>query len=192
MSMALRIKSRWHDSGMGDQEPKTLADHAGALAFIAWKIALDRAKNLHGEDYVYQSDGQRIAVICEFLAYEVAIADRLVFDNLSYGQREQFINVLGQRVADHVADNARDLFGPGEYRGGFIETLNERLTDYAEFGFGDGGPAYSFNRYLGKRIQSIMGTDQINKWSMDQVMDIDAQEIYKRTRKAVDDLFAGL
>jgi hypothetical protein len=190
--MALRIKTKWHDSGSPDQQPKTLEDNAGALAFIAWKIALDRAKNLHGEDYVYHSDGQRIAVICEFLAYEIACTDRLVFDSLSYGERELFINTLGRRVADHVEDNAKDLFGPGDYRSGFIDTLNARLEDYAAFGFGDGGPAYSFNHYLGKKVQGIMGTDQINKWSMDQVMDIDAPEVYKRVKKAMEDLFAGV
>lgn len=190
--MALRIKSSWHDSGRNDTNDKGLEENAGALAFIAWRIGLDRAINLHGEDYIYRSDGQRIAIICEFLAFEMAMIDRLVFELLSYEERAVFMNALGKRLTDHVEDNARDLFGPGDYRSGFIQTLNERLEDYADFGFGDGGPAYSFNHYLGKKVQGIMGEDQTNKWSIDQVMDIDAPDIYKKTRKAVDDLFAEM
>ena len=187
--MALRIKSAWHDSERNAPSAKGLEDHAGALAFIAWRLGLDRAVNLHGEDYVYRSDGQRIAVICEFLAFEIALIDRMVFDRLGYGDRETFMNFLAKRIADHVQDNARDLFGSTDYRSGFIDTLNERLEEYAKYGYGDGGPAYSFNHFLGGRVVAIMGADQANKWSMDQVMDIDANEIYKRIRKAVDDLF---
>ena len=187
--MALRIKSTWHDSDRNDPSEKGLQDNAGALAFITWRIGLDRAVNLHGEDYVYRSDGQRIAIICEFLAFEIALVDRMVFDRLDYGDRERFMNLLAQRIADHVQDNAQDLFGLGDYRSGFIDTLNERLEEYAKYGYGDGGPAYSFNHCLGGRVVAILGSDQINKWSMDQVMDIDANEIYKRICKAVDDLF---
>ncbi|MGB0720940.1 MAG: hypothetical protein ACPGU7_00960 [Gammaproteobacteria bacterium] len=190
--MALRIKSRWHESDRNETSQKGLEENAGALAFIAWRIGLERAINLHGEDYVYRSDGQRIAIICEFLAFEIAIVDRMVFDRLSYGDREVFMNALGKRVADHVQDNAKDLFGEGDYRAGFIGTLNERLEEYAKFGFGDGGPAYSFNQFLGTRVLAIMGSDQTNKWSIDQVMDIDANEVYKKIRKAVLDLFAGM
>lgn len=187
--MALRIKSTWHDSDRNDSSEKGLQDNAGALAFIAWRIALDRAVNLHGEDYVYRSDGQRIAVICEFLAFAIALIDRMVFDRLDAAARERFMNLLARRIADHVQDNAQDLFGSRDYRSGFIATLNERLEEYAQYGYGDGGPAYSFNHYLGGRVVAILGADQTNKWSMDQVMDIDANEMYKRIRKAVDDLF---
>lgn len=190
--MALRIKSSWHDSDRNVGAEKGLEDNAGALAFIAWRIALDRAINLHGEDYVYRNDGQRIAIICELLAFEVALVDRLVFDALSYEERAFFMNVFAQRVGDHVQDNAQDLFGPGEYKAGFVDTLNERLEAYSEFGFGDGGPAYSFSHYLGQKVQGILGQDQINKWSIDQVMDIDAPQIYKKTAKAVSDLFGTM
>ncbi|MCB1737267.1 MAG: hypothetical protein KDI42_03990 [Gammaproteobacteria bacterium] len=188
--MALRIKSSWHQSDREGNEAarKGLEEQAGALAFIAWRIALDRAKNLHGEDYLFNDDMQRIAVICEYLAYEVALIDRMVFDGLSYEEREVLMNALGQRVGDHVQDNAQDLFGQRDYKSGFIDNLNDRLNAYAEFGYGDGGPSYSFNHYLGKRVQALMGVDQTNKWSIDQAMEIDAPETYKRVRKAVEDL----
>ncbi len=190
--MALRIKSSWHQSDRNETNEKGLQEQAGALAFIAWRIALDRAKNLHGEDYLYNDDMQRIAVICEYLAYEVALIDRMIFDRLTFQEREVMMNELGTRAGDHVQDNAQDLFGAGDYKGGFIDNMNVRLNDYADFGFGDGGPSYAFDRYLGKRVQAIMGVDQTNKWSMDQAMEIDAPETYKRVRKAVNDLFMSV
>jgi len=189
--MALRIKSKWHDSGRNSALEKGLDENAGALAFICWRIALDKAKNLHGEDYLYSSDGQRIAVICEFLAYQIQIADRIAHRlGLSDGERRAFVTALGVRVAEHVEDNARDLFGPGDYTTGFIETLNERSTDYAELGYTKAGPSHSFTRYLGSRIESIMGGGQTNKWVFNQVMEIDAAEVAEKTEKAMDDLFA--
>ena len=50
--MALRIKSRWHDDGA----ERSVDEIASALAFISWRIAKDKAINLHGEDYIYDSD----------------------------------------------------------------------------------------------------------------------------------------
>lgn len=189
--MALRIKSRWHVSERNASSEKGLEAHAEALAFIAWRLALERAVNLHGEDYVYRSDGQRIAVVCEFLAYEVAVIDRLLFTELGDADRDVFMNVLGRRIADHVEDNARDLFGPRDYRGGFMDTLNERLSDYAQLGFGAGGPGYSFIRYLAMKVAGILGDHRLNKWSIDQVMEIDAQHVYRHIDRAARDLLAG-
>ena len=63
--MALRIKSHWHDDGT----ERSLEEIAGALAFISWRIAKDKAINLHGQDFVYESDRQRFAVIAEYLVF---------------------------------------------------------------------------------------------------------------------------
>jgi hypothetical protein len=53
--MALRIKSHWHN----EEQDRSLDEIAGAIAFIAWKIALNKTINLHGEDFVYGNDEQR-------------------------------------------------------------------------------------------------------------------------------------
>lgn len=188
--MALRIKSKWHHSNRNEPAVRELTENAGALAFILWRLALDKAKNLHGEDYIYRTDGQRIAVICEFLAYGIQLADRIAHRNeLSTDARNLFINNLARRIADHVQDNAADLFGPRDYRTGFIETLNERSNDYAEFEYSRAGPSYSLARYLGSKAQEIMGGGQTNKWVINQVMEIDALDIAEKVEKAMDDLF---
>ena len=50
--MAIRIKSNWSKTVTRD---KTNEDIASALSYISWKLSLDKAKNLHGEDFEYTS-----------------------------------------------------------------------------------------------------------------------------------------
>ena len=45
--MAIRIKSKWSKTV---KRAKTTDNVASALSYIGWKISLDKAKNLHGED----------------------------------------------------------------------------------------------------------------------------------------------
>ena len=185
--MALRIKSRWHNEGA----PKSLEENASALAFIIWRIALHDAKELHGEGYVYDSDTQRVTVIAEFLAFLLHLADRIAHGFLEDAERAELITAVGQRLAEHVQDNLTDLFGTGDYRESFIVTLNERLSDYAEFAYDeDSGPSYSLYRYFGERVMSAMGPAFANRWVIDQIMDIQAPEAFKKFRKAMLELFS--
>jgi len=181
--VALRIKSTWRS-----ESPKSLKENADALAYIAWRLALDKAINLHGKDYVYDSDGQRMAVIAEYLAFQVQVADRLAYDRMEDDQRREYINAFGRRLAEHIQDNLTDLFGPGDYAESFIERLNERMDEYAAFEFKDEKPGYAFYRYLGERIQAIMGGKDLNRWVIDQVMELDAPEVLKNLRNSMDDL----
>ena len=73
--MAIRIKSKWSKTV---KRAKNTDDVASALSYIGWKISLDKAKNLHGEDFEYTSDHQRITVIVEYMSFQVHIADRLM------------------------------------------------------------------------------------------------------------------
>lgn len=184
-----RIKSTWHRPAL-DAGDKSLQDIAGAIAFIAWRIALESAKDLHRERFNYGSDPQRVAVIAEFLAFLVQVADRLIYDMLDDADRTVVVNALGQRLADHVQDNLTDLFGPGDYRTPFIETLNGRLQDYAAFSFTDGRPDYHFLRYFGDRVLKILGEDQTNRWVIDQIMEKSGPEAAKHMVRSVHNLFA--
>jgi hypothetical protein len=178
-----RIKSRWRD----DRE-RSIDEVTGALAYITWKIALESAKDLHGEGYEYASDPQRVAVIAEFVAFLVQAADRLVYGTLSEEDRRDFINALARRLAEQVQDNLTDLFGPGDYRTPFIDTLNERLADYAELSFVDGAPGYDSLRYFGSRVLKVMGETQTNRWVIDQAMDRSGPEAVKHLSKSLHNL----
>ena len=185
--MALRIKSRWHD----DDAERSLEEIAGALAFISWRIAKEKAINLHGQDYVYEDDGQRFAVIVEYLIFQLQIIDRLAVMQLELGDqdRQKLVVSVARHLAGHLHDNSIDVFGPGDYVGPFVRRLNERATEYAEFNYTADGPSYPFMRHLGYEIQQIMGESQENRWVIDQVMDKDGVEIDREIRRAVGNLF---
>ncbi len=184
-----RIKSTWHQSERNETVDKSFEDIAGAMAFIAWRIALESARDLHRERYNYDSDQQRVAVIAEFLAFLVQVADRVVYDVLDQDERTGAINALGRRLSDHIQDNLTDLFGPGDYRSPFIGTLNARLRDYSAFSFEDDQPDYHFLRYFGDRILKIMGEDQTNRWVIDEVMEKAAPEAARHMTRSVRNLF---
>ncbi|HYN78460.1 MAG TPA: hypothetical protein VES73_11775 [Lamprocystis sp. (in: g-proteobacteria)] len=183
--MAIRIKSHWSN----DERQRSLPEIASALAFIAWRIALDKAINLHCERFVYTDDAQRLRVIHEYLAFLVQIADRLAHRRLPDEERRVLITSLVRKVIEHVQDNSQDLLGPANHGRPFIDLLNQRSEEYADFQLDQDVPSYAFLRHLGFEIQRLMGLGQENRWVIDQVMDKDGLEAYKSFAKALRDLF---
>ena len=183
--MALRIKSHWWN----DESDRSLPEIASALAFIAWRVSLEKAINLHCERFVYRDDAQRLAVIQEYLVFLIQIADRLAHPRVPDEDRRTLITALARKAIEHVQDNSQDLLGPGDYGGPFIALLNRRSEEYAKYQLADDGPSYAFLRHLGFEIQALMGEGQENRWVIDQVMDKDGWEAYKSFAKAFRDLF---
>jgi hypothetical protein len=183
--VALRIKSRWWD----EDAERSLPEIAGALAFIAWRVAMEKAINLHCERFVYESDRQRLDVIQEYLAFLVQLADRLSYEALDDEDRRTLVTTLARKVIEHVQDNSQDLLGPGDYGSPFIELLNQRSGEYAELRLTDEGPSYPFLRHLGYEIQRIMGEREENRWVIDQVMDKDGWDAYQQFARAFGNLF---
>jgi len=176
--MAIRIKSTWSKTV---KRAKTTDDIASALSYIGWKLSLEKARNLHGDDFEYTSDHQRVTVIVEFMSFQIHLADRLLFiDQKSDDNRVAVMNHLGKQSARIMQENCEDLFGEGDYKKGYINTLNLRSSEYSEYEFSKKGDNYSIYRHLAKKIQDSMGLSQTNKWVMDQVVDIDAVEICKK------------
>ncbi len=188
--MAIRIKNKWHRSQRNRPTPKSLKDSAGALAFIGWRIALDKAQNLNREGFRFDSDIERVGVISELVAFEIQVADRLAYEFLSDDDRALFINALGQRFADHMQDNLSELDGPRNYRDPFIALLNERLDDYAKLTFSNGEPGFDFLRYLGAKVLGVLGDDQTNRWVLDQVVAVEAPEIAEKIGASVFNLLS--
>ncbi len=188
--VAIRIKNKWHRSQRNRPTPKSLKDSAGALAFIGWRIALDKAQNLNREGFRFDSDIERVGVISELVAFEIQVADRLAYEFLSDDDRALFINALGQRFADHMQDNLSELDGPRNYRDPFIALLNERLDDYAKLTFSNGEPGFDFLRYLGAKVLGVLGDDQTNRWVLDQVVAVEAPEIAEKIGASVFNLLS--
>jgi hypothetical protein len=183
--MALRIKSHWQD----ETRERSLPEIASALAFIAWRLALEKAINLHCERFVYASDAQRLLVIQEYLIFLLQTADRLTHGLLADADRRTLMLALAKKVFEHVQDNSQELLGADDYGTPFIARLNIRAEEYAEFQWNDDGPSYALLRHLGFEIQTLMGEAPENRWVIDQVMDLDGWEAHKHFKRALRDLF---
>jgi len=183
--VALRIKSHWNN----EERERSVPEIAGALAFIAWRLSVEKAVNLHCERFVYEDDNQRMAVIQEYLVFLIQIADRLSHGMMSDDDRRTLITSFAAKVIEHVQDNAQDLLGAGDYGRPFIELLNRRSEDYSQLQFGDEGPSYPFLRHLGYEVQCVMGEREENRWVIDQIMDKDGWDAYKEFSRAFENLF---
>ena len=186
MALPLRIKSRW--SAEGD---RSLEEIAGALAYISWRLAQTKAINLHGEDFIYENDRQRMDVIIEYLIFQLQIIDRLARQELKLSDedRQRLVIETAKKQASIIEDNSLDLFGEGDYIQPYFDLVNQRAAEYAEYRYTEDGPTYPFLRHLGFEIQQIMGESQENRWVIDQVMDVDGPEINRRLAPALRDLF---
>ena len=189
-----RIKDRWHNSTPEQDErnvisEKTSEDQASALSYIVWRLALNKAINLHAEDFRYDSDQQRIGVISELIAFQIQHVDRLTYEFVEPDSRAQLIGRLSNNVADHMQDNLTDIAGPGNYIPPFVALLNERFAQYAEFSYQADTPGYSTLRYLGRQVLELMGSDQENRWVIDQIIEIDAPEIAEQITRSTHRLF---
>ena len=190
--MAVRIKSKWFGKAKDKPSSEMLKENAGALAFIIWRLSLDKAINLHGEDFVYDNDIQRVKVIGEYLAMLLQVVDRMAFTRFDEEDRTVLISELAMKLADHMQDNGEEVLGQADYRGPFIDMVNRRSAGYSEFEFSpEEGPGYSFLQYFGSQVQAVMGEEHhANKWVIDQAMEIDGPEVIEKVQKAMKDLFA--
>jgi hypothetical protein len=166
--MKLRIRNTFKN-----RDNATLEEKANVLAYNIWQISLAGAKNLHEENYLFDNDAQRVGVIREYLVFMVHVADRMVYDKLDETERTTFVNVLAQYTAKQIQRNTEEIAGPGEYKANYLATINDRFNEYSQGSFEDGKPGYSLLRMFGENVRQIMGDDQTNKWTIDQIMDVD-------------------
>jgi hypothetical protein len=181
----VRIRSRWKDKG----KARSLEDNAGALAFIEWRIAGAALLNLENEGFQTDTQGQRLDVLQELCAFLIHVTDRLVHERMRDDERQRFVVALALKTADTYHDNRVDAEGRGkDFRQPFIDTLNRRMGEYAEFRFENAEPGYAFKRYLGECVTNSMGPKD-RKWISDQVMEIEIPEMVKTLKKGLNDLF---
>ena len=182
----MRVKSHWNVKG----KQRSLEEIAGALGFIEWRIAGNSVLSLENEGFETTTNLQRLDVFQELTAFLIHVTDRLVHDTMKEEERQKFIIALALKLADYYHDNRVDAEGRGQdFRQPYIETLNSRLTDYAEFSFEDGEPGYGFRRYLGEAVTRVMGAKD-SKWITDQVMEIEVPKMLKPLKKGLKDLFS--
>ena len=138
--MAIRIRSNFHSRGKARSE----AALASVIAMLAWKLAIDAIKRMREAKFDIDLGRSYFDFVCEYLAFIAHLADRIAYRDLDAERRAEFTKALAKRLAEVVEDNADMLLAaspPGECRQHFIELFNQAGSDYAEFDYGDHGPA---------------------------------------------------
>jgi len=169
----LRIKSSWFKPGR-EHTPKDLA---GALSFVIYRIADNALKNTRKAKFEIAVGPQYFAFLSEFLLFQIQVADRIAHRRLSAEARVTFTSTLANRVAETHAENESRLLEKdlATCKQRFIDRLNQRFDEYAEFGYGENGPDFSFTRYLAFCLEQVMD-DKDSWWIIDQMMSIEAPE----------------
>jgi hypothetical protein len=173
MSAALRVKSHW----FRDTAPRGARDIATAMAAIVWKTAGHRLKHMRTVDFDIETGEPYVGVLVEFLAFLVAVADRIAYAHDPGAWRSEFTSTLATRVGELLQDSFDDLLGSagdGGYRRRFIDRVNERAADYASFGYTDrDGPEFGFLRHFGDVVREALPRDFDRAWGADQAMSIE-------------------
>ncbi len=192
MATKLRIKSHWFKSG----QAKTPEQNASAMAFIAWRVALNMLKRMREAGFDIDAGGAYFGFVREVLVFLLAGVDRIAYVRLGPDARVPFTTALVLRVAEILRENEADLLGPaglpagGDYRDLFIDQFNEISGHYAEFEWSEAeGPDFAFTRYLGSRLEAAVPEKDRN-WVIDQVMAIEAPEAVAMLRSAMQGVFS--
>ena len=183
--MTVRTKGKFHNKS----RPKTLEEIAGAVGMTAWKLAQTTTNRMYSDGFNFSSNEQILNVISEFLAFIIQLTDRLSYDKMSDEQRQRFVGALAKHLIRTWIENMQIEVGEGEHQAAIIDTLNQRMEAYAEFGFSDGEPSYHARRYFGSCVDAVMGGEN-NKWVIEQIVDVESPVVIKTLKKNLDDLLA--
>lgn len=182
----MRIKNHWFKEGR-ERTPQEISD---ALAFVVSRIADNALKNTRKANFEIKVGTQYLDFLAEFLLFLILVSDRIVYRKLSAEDRIVFTGNLANRVAETYAENRSrllvdDLQGCKQR---FIDLLNQRAGEYAEFGYDENGPDYGFYRYLAWCIGEIM-TDADSIWIIDQMISFEAPEAVQMVEKTLRGLY---
>ena len=184
--MAVRIRSSFHAS-----RPRTMAELAGAVAVLAWKLAIDAINRMRQADYDIDIGRPYFDFICEFVIFLAQASDRIAYRELSAAQRVEFTTALAKRLSELLVENFEDLLGaamPAAAPRYFLDLFNRRGADYAEFDYDEKGPDFGFKRYFAACLREVLpAKDQL--WVVDQAMDIESPEALKALEKTLAGLF---
>jgi hypothetical protein len=180
----MHIKNRWGKRA----RQQSLEDIANALSFISWKIASNAVVELENQGFTTESHAHRLTIIGEFLAFLLQIADRLSYAQMDQEARQRFVTALALQMAKTFADNKRDLIGDGEHQKAFVELLNQRAADYAEFHFTDGQAGFDLLRYFGEQVAVVMNGE---RWVSEYIVDVRGPDAVKDFKRSLTSLLAS-
>ena len=180
----VRVKNRWNQ----DASPRTLAQTANAVSATLWKLAADVVLNMENENFETETLGQRIDLLEEIVCYLVHFCDRWTYARLDQGQRGEFVSSLARDIARLIEDSRIDVEGEGAYREAFIDKLNSRCADYANYSFSEEeGASFAMRCRLGERVQHSMG-ERDARWIPDYVVGREAPAIETALQRSLSGL----
>ena len=178
----MRIKSQWFKEGR-EHTPQEISD---ALAFVVSRIADNALKNTRKAKFEIEVGPQYLDFLAEFLLFLILVADRIAYRDLSAEDRVTFTGNLANRVAETYAENRSRLLVEDikECKQLFIDLLNQRAGEYADFGYDEKGPEYGFYRYLAYCIGNVLSEEDAN-WVIDPMISYEAPEAVKMVEKTL-------
>ena len=161
------------------------------MAFTIWRIADNALKNTRRANFEIAIGPQYFSFITEFLVFLIQVADRIAHRQLSAEARFAFTSTLANRVAETLAENQSRLMDDNvtDHKQLFIDKLNQRAGEYADFNYGADGPEFAFTRYLAFCMREVMDEKDV-EWVIDQMMSIEAPEAVDMVEKTMKNLFA--
>jgi hypothetical protein len=189
MAKPIRVKTVWFKK----EGERPASETASVLASTIWRLADKSVDNLSKADYDIVTPQRGFKIIAELVCFLVHYLDRLVYRRLDEARRTELVGAVGQRLAEIIEDNILEFTGGQkdpdyDYRAGFIDLMNRRMEEYAEFEFPDDKASFPALRYLSLQIREVMEkTDQT--WVQDQIMDIEMPEMMGMVKKNVDGFY---
>jgi hypothetical protein len=187
MAMPIRVKTVWFKKD-GERSAEEIAS---AVATTIWRVADKAVDNLGRENYDIITPARGFKLIAEFIAFLVHYCDRMAYGSLPAEKRVAVLEAMSRRLAEVMEENIISVVGPDptrNYKAEFIDFLNRRFNEYAEFDFPDDEKAsFPALRFLGLQIRDEM-EERDKTWVMDQIMDIEMPEMMGTVRKS----FKGL
>lgn len=178
--MRIRVKSRWNDKG----RERTAEDTGSVLGFNLWRIAGANVLHLENEGFQTDTYNQRLDVVAELLGFFVHVVDRMTSEKeYSEDERRDLITALALNLAKTMHDNRMDVNEEKEdYKAQFVQLLNERMAEYADFAYDGNEPGFQMRRRCGEHVTEVMG-EKDKKWVTDQIMDIEIPDALKTFKK---------
>jgi hypothetical protein len=197
MATNLRIKAHWFKA----EQPKSPEQTASAMAFIAWRVAINMLKRMREAGFDIDAGPAYFGFVREVLVFLLCGIDRLAYAQLGAEARAPFTTALVRHLARTLQENEHDLLGPvpagaPPHGDTFIDLVNEVTQHYAEFGADpmtpDGGagfhPGFGFVRYLGSRLEPTL-PEKDRRWVVEQVMAAEAPEAVEIVQRSMRDLY---
>ncbi len=182
----MRIKSHWFKEGR-ERTPQEVSD---ALAFTLWRIADNALRNTRKFDFSIEVGEQYLDFLAEYLVFLILCADRIAYRQLGAEDRALFTSNLANRTGATYAENRSRLLQSGERacKQDFIDLLNRRAGEYADFGYDASGPDYGFYRYLAFCISHLMDAKDA-AWIIDPIISYEAPGSVRMVEKTLRDLW---